>query len=351
MEIRKIREEEKNEAIELMGRCFPKSYSSIFFLYPESTFVAIDNGKIIGGINIEIYKAKVRVGYLGWLYVDAEYRGMKTGQSLLDKAIEYLDDNVDVICGCIEGDNPSSFKNLANRPGFSIMSLPQQFKTFGIKTFKVWKNASRFFDMGYFMWHKKAGVNTAPASLTPCMGKQIASFMLTLLFNTLLFSLMLLKRGHLTISSIAIPCIVLSIRTLVEAIVFKIRKVTPIYLGWDTAWFSSILSFILPFYFPTPGGVYPKGKDWNLKSMKDTLSLAGLAASIAEALLLLLGFFNKDFISFTLLLFISDSLFAFYPFCGFSASRIYRDKKRISKIFLMSISILISLGSLLLFVL
>ena len=130
--------------------------------------------------------------------------------------------------------------------------------------------------------------------------------------------------------------------------------------------FAVIVAFTLFFgaiqYFNRPDGStlesreeicaeFPKGKDWNLKSMKDTLSLAGLAASIAEALLLLLGFFNKDFISFTLLLFISDSLFAFYPFCGFSASRIYRNKKRTSKIFLMSISILISLGSLLLFVL
>ena len=351
MEIRKIQENETKEALALMAKCFPPSYSSIFFINPEHTFVAIDDGKIIGGMNIDLYEAKVKMGYMGWLYVDENYRGSGIGQSLLDAAIAYLDDEADIICGCIEGDNPSSFKNLANRPGFSIMPLTKQFKVFGLKTFKVWKKASRFFDMGYFMWHKEAKKNKCPKSLNPSFGKQALSFSLTVLFNTLFFALSLLLWKSFTISSLAIPIFVLSIRTTIQAIVFRIRKVTPIYLGWDTAWLSSILSIALPFYFPTPGGVYPKGKDWNLRDMKDTLSLAGLAMTIVEALLLLLGFFNRDFISFTLLLFISDSLLSFYPFCGFSASRIYRGKKKTSKIILRTLFILFSLGSLLLFVL
>lgn len=347
MEIRKIREGEKEEALNLMARSFPKSYSSIFFLFPESTFVAVDNGKIVGGINIDVYQAKVQVGYLGWLYVDEKYRGLKIGQSLLDYAIEHLDSSVDIICGCIEGDNPSSFKNLANRPGFSIMPLYKQFKVFGIHIFKVWKRASRFFDMGYFLWHKEAGKDTAPNSLSPTIGKQTVSFLLTVLFNTLLFSLLLLRKGRLTISSIAIPFIVLSLRTTIQAIVFKIRKTKPIYLAWDTAWLSSLISVLLPFYFTTPGGVYPEGKDWNMKEMEKTLSIVGYAAVFSELLLLPLCLWSKDVLTFILLLLVSDSLLCFYPFCGFSASRINRSMHKTLKVlyiaFFTSVSLIVFL--------
>ena len=341
MEIRKIKENEKDEALALMAKCFPPSYSSIFFLNPEHTFVAIDDGKIIGGMNIDLYQAKVKVGYMGWLYVDEKYRGSGIGQSLLDKAIAYLDDEADIICGCIEGDNPSSFKNLANRPGFSIMSLSKQIKVFGFKIFKVWKQASRFFDMGYFMWHKESKREECQQSLSPSIAKQTLNFLSTVLFNTLFFSLALLLWNKFTISYLAVPIFVLTIRTAIQAIVMKTNNTVPIYLAWDTSWLSSILSILLPFYFPTPGGVYPKGKEWSLKEKEAILGRAGLAAVGSEMLILLAFYKNSAVISFTLLLLISDSLLSFYPFCGFCASRIKRFLKNKYKV-LATFSIFIS---------
>ena len=343
MEIRKIRKDEVDEALCLMGRCFPKSYASIFFLYPESTFVAVSDGKIVGGINADVYKAKVKVGYLGWLYVDEDHRGLRIGQNLLDYAISHLEDEVDIICGCIEGDNPSSFKNLANRPGFSIMSLSKQFKVFGLRMFKVWKRASRFFDMGYFMWHKQRGKEEGPDSLSPTLEKQLGSFFSSVFFNTLLFSLSLLIRGKLTMSSTLIPFVILSLRTAFQAIVLKIRKVRPIYLSWDTSWLSSLLSVLLPFYFPTPGGVYPRGKKWSLEKEKKTLAYAALASLMALVAALPLSLWNKNVISFSLFLLVSDSLLCFYPFCGFSASRIARMLDKKAKVLHIAIFTLLSL--------
>lgn len=304
-----------------MGRCFDKSYHSIFFLYPEHTFVAIDQGRIVGGMNADVYSAKVRIGYLGWLYVAPDYRGSGVGRLLLDAVLDYLEDEVDEICGCIEGDNPSSFKNLANRDGFSIMSLYEQFHRFGFKAFRVWKRASRFFDMGYFMWHKSTGDGRKKKALSPSIERQAASFLLTVLFNTLLFSLLLLRKGMLSIDYALIPFFVLSVRTAASASMMVLCGTKPIFLAWDTSWFSSLLSLALPFYFPSPGGVYPEGKEWNIRDKKAVLGKTGLAVFAAEALMLLLLPKTRLFI---LLLFIADSMCCFYPFCGFNASRIRR---------------------------
>jgi hypothetical protein len=81
----------------------------------------------------------------------------------------------------VEGDNPASFKQLAKR-GFSILGLKEQLKLFNVRTAKIYHHASRFFDMGYFFWHKSL---TGQSLKEAPVGKK--ALLLTLLSNTLLF--------------------------------------------------------------------------------------------------------------------------------------------------------------------
>ena len=346
IEIRRIKDEEIEAAEEIMRRSFPQSYHSIFYLYPESTLVAAEDGKILGGINLDIYNAAVKVGYIGWLYVSEDARGRGIGEKLVDEAIVFLEDEIkaDEILLCIEGDNPSSFKNFSSRPGFEIMQLRKEIKTFKRGIFKVYRHASRFFDMGYFMWHKSRGDNNAKHALDKSTGKQIISFLCTLLFNTLLYLLMILKFRSFSPHLLMIPSAVLSLRAITEAISLSFMGIKPLYLSWDTSWISSLLSVFLPFYFPSPGGIYPKGDDWSLKDKSRMLGISALFTAAAEAILLLILRGRYQYISFALPLFLLDTVFPMYPFCGFLSSRIRRTCGKLYPL-VISLSIIISVIS------
>lgn len=345
VEIRVIKENEIDSAKAIMKSSFPSSYYSIFYLYPETTLVALIDNKVVGGINLDVYDATIRVGYVGWLYVDAAARGLGIGEKLAKKAIEFLehDVRVDETVLCIEGDNPSSFKNFSPR-GFDIMSLGEQIKCFKWNIGKVYKHASRFFDMGYFLWHKKNGVECKRQAIKKSPLKSILSLLFTVLFNTLLFTLSVAKFKAITPYTLLIPLFLLTLRALTEAIVLLCFKTKSVYLSWDTSWLSSIISVLLPFYFPSPGGVYVKGDEWKLKDKAKALGVSALITVAAEAIALFAFRGSIEYLFFALPLFLLDTLFSFYPFCGFLASRIKRiTGKKQSLIYLFVVIVIIGI--------
>ncbi|MBI9094887.1 MAG: GNAT family N-acetyltransferase [Sphaerochaeta sp.] len=179
-----IREEQIAETQALMSQCFEAKLASIFYLHPESTLVATYQNKVVAGINLDVYQvnSQVRMGYIGGLYTDKDHRGKALAGRLLKEAITFLkEQGCTSLSGCVEGDNPASFKQLANQ-GFSIVSLWQQLKLFRLGTLKVYRRASRFFDMGYFLWHRsltEKDIRESEGGMKPLV--------LTLFGNTLLF--------------------------------------------------------------------------------------------------------------------------------------------------------------------
>ncbi len=375
-----IREDQITETQALMSQCFEAKLSSIFYLYPESTLVATYQGRVVAGINLDVYQVnrQVKMGYIGWLYTDDEHRGNNLAGKLLDEAIRFLKgEGCTSLCACVEGDNPASFKQLARRD-FSILGLKDQLKLFRLGTAKVYHHASRFFDMGYFLWHKSlTGQNSKEADTA------VKALTVTLFGNTLLFlfclqgwnllSLLGLHPVKNTFSSltpiqqiipILIPSLFLLGRTGAMALVAtlekkygkdqhttnnsnekgdnpvqesmdpKIKKEAQykegiqqramLYRSWDTAWILAvILTLTIGFPFPVPGNLYIKGHDWNLEREKYKLARMALAAQAFVALLAL--FVPKGMPRlFGLALLLLDGLFFFYPFCGFNASRIKR---------------------------
>ncbi|HKM07663.1 MAG TPA: GNAT family N-acetyltransferase [Sphaerochaeta sp.] len=347
-----IREDQIAETQALMSRCFEAKLASIFYLHPESTLAVTYQGKVVAGINLDIYQVnkRVRMGYIGWLYTDEGHRGKALAGRLLNEAIIFLkNEGCTSLCACVEGDNPASFKQLA-KEGFSILSLWQQLKLFKVGTAKVYHHASRFFDMGYFLWHK---------SLTEQSIKEAAvgskPFFLTLLGNTILFffclqgwNLLNLAGFHpyrLTFSSLsiqqhmmtlALPSLFLLARTAGMFLPAKNDKKMVVYRSWDTAWILSlILTLTIGLPFPVPGNLYIKGLDWNLNKERHLLARMGIAGQASVALVCL--FSPKGIpLLFGLALLALDGFFFFYPFCGFNASRI---KRMTAKTYALSLAI------------
>jgi len=97
-----------------------------------------------------------------------------------------------------------------------------------------------------------------------------------------------------------------------------------LYRGWDTAWILAIiLTFCVGIPFPVPGNLYIKGTDWKLKDEQHLLAKMSMSGLFAVALIC--QFAPKGIpLLFGLALLALDSIFFFYPFCGFNASRIKR---------------------------
>ena len=374
-----IQEDQIAETQALMSRCFEAKLASIFYLHPESTLVATYQNKVVAGINLDVYQVnrQVKMGYIGWLYTDEGHRGNGLAGKLIDEAITFLKEKgCTSLSACVEGDNPASFKQLANR-GFAILGLTDQLKLFRLGTAKVYHHASRFFDMGYFLWHKSLRGQTIKEANTG-----VKALGLTLLGNTLLYFFCLQGWNLLSLAglhpietpiqqivTILIPSLFLLARTGAMALFATLEKrhgqgqngndqhaksnrnesgnnpvqesMDPrskketqykedtqqramVYRSWDTAWILAIiLTLTIGFPFPVPGNLYIKGHDWSLEREKHSLARMALAALASVALLALLVPKGMSLL-FGLVLLALDGLFFFYPFCGFNASRIQR---------------------------
>ncbi len=380
-----IREDQITEAQSLMSRCFEPKLASIFYLHPESTLVATYQNRVVSGINLDVYQVnrQVKMGYIGWLYTDDEHRGNGLAGRLLDEAIIFLKkQGCTSLAACVEGDNPASFKQLEKR-GFSILGLKDQLKLFRLGTAKVYHHASRFFDMGYFLWHKSLTEQTFKAAKTG-----MAALLPTLLGNTLLFFFCLKGWNLLTLAGLhpikepfsslttahkilmlSFPSLFLLARTGAMALFASLEKKhgkdqnrndqhaknnrnekgnnpvqesmgpkndrethtkgdtekkSLVYRSWDTAWILAIiLTFSVGFPFPVPGNLYSKGSDWNLKDEQKKLARMAIGGQAAVILVCLFAPQGIPLL-FGLALLALDGFFFSYPFCGFNASRIKR---------------------------
>jgi len=347
--VSRMKEEQQSEVEALMAASFEKSLASIFFLHPPTTLVVTYEERVVAGLNLDVFQVnkRVKMGYLGWLYTAREHRGKGLAGLLLEAAIPFLRDlGCTDMAGCIEGDNPASFKQL-ERSGFCRMSLGGQIKRFGVGLFKLYHHASRFFDMGYFLWHRS--LDGSAQKPHPEGGKALA---ITVAANLLLtlpialgwnipayLGLSLVKDKRALVWGVIFSIIV---RTASQAAVAHRAKVKVVYLGWDTAYLAALLApllFGLP--FPAPGNVYIKGSAW---SLEDEAGLLARMALVSNTVLSLLVVLIPN--AYTFLLLIVDTLFFFYPFCGFNASRVKRGGRRarlLSLLLLLACSIFLLL--------
>lgn len=316
--------DKEEETRALMARCFDQSLAGIFFLHPESTLVVLHEGKVVAGLNADVFPVKpgVKIGYLGWLYTDENHRGKHLAGLLLQEAIVFLRNlGCTDLCACVEGDNPASFKQL-HMAGFRMIRLLGQLKRFGFATAKVWKHASRFFDMGYFLWYLRLD-GKQPAEHP----KNLTAFILGSLANTFLvlplafgWNLPALAGVSVRPQLLWVPFASLLIRTLAMWMVATLRNVKVVYYQWDTSYLSALLlPFLLGLPFPVPGNMYIEGCNWSPKAECSTL---GAMAFVSNLCLALFSIFVPN--PYTLMLLVLDTFGFFYPFCGFNASRLKR---------------------------
>lgn len=319
MDISLIKDDEIEEAADLMASCFSPSYHSIFFLKKEHTVVSREDGRITGGCNADVFTIPggKKIGYIGWLYTQKEARGKGTASALKEEMFSHLEkEGCDEILLLIEGDNPSSFKLFCT--DMRIMGLFSQIRTFGIGMVKVWKRMSHFFDFGYFLWHRGKGRSIKKESIADWLYLAFFSIASTLIFA--------FRTKAPILESLCITLILSLGRCLVMKLVLGWRY--SILINWDTSLLYSLISALaLPFFLPPIAGVYVKGGNWKMGEKRLILAAAGGAAIAVEAVLATIS--GRPDLTIPLLL--MDALLPFYPFSGFNASRIKRQIEAMGK--------------------
>lgn len=280
--IRPIRDGEKAAAQRVMRRAFsPPTW--LFFSWSKHVLVAEHEGRIAGGVVLEIFTVRKRkVGFVSWLFTDPEARGLGAGQALIEGALDFFEaQGCTEVSACVEGYNTSSSKVFATR-GFTILSPGEQLRRYGLGIIPYWLHSFHFVDVGHFLW-VKPGAERPDSPTLQWLG--------TWLINTLLLWVGLWRRGGLHLDALwAMPLAFLALFGLRSLAMLGAAKVQGLAVRFR-AWESSVplvaaLSLLFGAFFPFPGSFYPVGERWRYRDLLPKLgpmALAGTLASLALA--------------------------------------------------------------------
>ncbi|KMQ49504.1 hypothetical protein CHISP_3579 [Chitinispirillum alkaliphilum] len=329
--IRQMRVDEKKATRKVLFRSFGL-FEGSFAIFTPHTFIALKDDKIVGGVILDTFTLPDRrkVGKVAWIFTDPQARGLKLGQQLTEKALEFFrEQGCDELIAAVEGNNTSSSKLFATR-GFDIISAGAQFRRYGVWTFLMWFKIFHYMTPGFFLW-------TRPEVKKP--DSPTLQWTTTLILNLIIISLIhvLTNLNDLALSllfSLSFTFL-FGARQIAMQITAGILKYKVKFRMFESGFpLSFLIAILLRGYFPVLGNVYPAKKIWkyseNIPSL-GKIALSGIAAvflpvSGAWAYAQLSGVQNRfihTFVNIGIFFLIFDLLFFFFPFSGFNGKRLW----------------------------
>ena len=107
-------------------------FEGFFVQKPADAFVAIIDGKIVGGLMYKfIESGGKKYGYVSFLFTDPDFKGQGVGKALMDKGIALLwEEGADALITFVRDDNVASWA-LFEKHGFKKASLSKFSRTVG----------------------------------------------------------------------------------------------------------------------------------------------------------------------------------------------------------------------------
>lgn len=351
-QIRKMNNDDKKTVLKIMRRAFPV-FQQLFFSLTKHVLVYEDQDEIFGAVVLKTFSIPKgeKAGVVYWIFTDPDAQGKGVGQALIEAGLEKLE-----AMGCqslfaiVEGFNTSS-SQLFSRRGFSILPFRDQFQRFGLLgLIKIWWATFHIPDIGHFLWGKP------PAQTEGQPGPQ---FLATLGLNMLLSLAALWRSYQFAIPNLtalwALPVVVfllLETRTILMTLSARKQALSMRFRMWESGFtVSTLLALAFGYYFPIPGSIYPKEKNWRYKSLIPQYGKIALAGVLPSILLAWGSFFLLEFAPVsawletaleltleTALTFATfDVVLAFFPFVSFNGRRIWRWQTTIWGVLALSI--------------
>jgi len=257
---------------------------NVLFSPPQHTLVAERDGQVVGAVVLELFMLPGgrQGGVMFWLMTDPEVRGSGVGGELIEAGLRFFEEHgCQEVFACVEGFNTSS-SNLFAARGFSILSLGEQLRRYGlVGTLALWLKMHRFGgDVGHFLWAR-------PKSTSP--DSPALQWLVSVLASTLVFALAGWRGGSLEGFD---PAVVLG-STLAILALFGLREaamrlaarsqgLSVRYRAWESAFPLSVgIALTLGVFFPTPGSVYPRSGAWRYQDLVPKLGPTAFAGASA----------------------------------------------------------------------
>lgn len=280
--IRLIRDDEQSEAKRVMRRAFsPPTW--LFFSWSKDVLVAEHEGRIVGGTVLKTFTLPKgrKVGFVYWLFTDPEARGLGAGQGLIEGALDFFAaQGCDEVSACVEGYNTSSSKVFATR-GFTILSMGEQLRRYGLGVIPYWWHSFHFMDVGHFLW-VKPGAEKPDSPVLQWFG--------TWLVNVLLLYLSVWRSGGWGRSDLwTIPAaflVLFGLRSLAMWGVARLQGLAVRFRAWESsATLVAAIALLFGGFFPFPGSFYPVEERWRYRELLPKIGPMALAGTLASLLL------------------------------------------------------------------
>lgn len=328
--IRLMRGDEKKATRKVLYRSFGW-FKGAFATFSPHTFIALKDDKIVAGVILELFTLPNgrKTGKVAWIFTAPQARGLKLGQRLTEKALEFFNEQgCDEYIAAVEGNNTSSSKLFATR-GFDILSPGAQFERYGRWTFLMWLKMFHYMTPGFFLW-ARPGVHKPDSPVLQWTATLILNLLILLIYvlpDQSNFSLYLFY-------SISFA-LLLGARQVAMQTAAGIMKSKVRFRIWESGFpLSFVIAILLRGFFPVLGNVYPADKVWNYRRripLLGKIALYGISGVIVPLLgvwtyVQLSGMSNpmvNSFLTVGKFFLIFDLLFFFFPFSGFNGRRLW----------------------------
>ncbi len=336
--VRRMRGEEERAVGALAGRAFPP-LGNFFFSPSPHTLVAERDGRLVGAVVLKpfVLPDERRGGVIFWLMTDPEARGCGVGRRLVEAAIEYFEERgCREVFACVEGFNSSS-SNLFATHGFTILSLGEQLRRYGLwGTFALWFETSRFGDMGHFLWARPGAARPDSPALQWWVGA-LGSALIFLLAGWRSSWVGALDPAAI-LGGVAAILALYGLRDAAMALAARSQGLSMRHRAWEAAFpLSAGVALILGWFFPTPGSVYPRSGVWRYRDLVPKLGPTAFAGASAVLVFAWAAWASLRFggpppeiaawlraaHTAGLMLALFEVLLPFFPFASFNGRRVW----------------------------
>jgi ribosomal protein S18 acetylase RimI-like enzyme len=263
--------------------------ASISFPRSPDALIAEQGGQLLGAVVLRTFVLPGngrdeyrRGGVMLWLMVDPGARGLGVGGRLVGDALRTFEERgCQEVFACVEGYNSSSANLFAAR-GFTILSLREQLRRYGLLgTLLLWLRVSRLGgDVGHFLWARPGQLRPDAPALQWWTG----------MFAGVLVLLLAGWRGGwlegfgptMIFGVVVIVVALYGVREGAMRLAARLQGLSVRHRAWESAFPLSIaITLALGVFFPVPGSNYPRQGTWRYRDLLPKLGPMAFAGASA----------------------------------------------------------------------
>jgi len=272
-----------------------QSFSFVFYVFLRIFYfsrklrvlIVEKEGKIVGASAVSVYNLHPdKVGLVDFIFVIPEAAGQGLGSRLLARSQQYFArQNADDFIAFVDGYNSPSWI-MFHHQGFSWLSLQQQIKIWGSRTFLLWFKSMYLKELGHFMLWK------SPERKKPQVSWRPGEFLLMLLAISLFAWWGLRNYGVNYLPLLLALTVNIAIYEGMEWLAARKLAVNTEFRIWENGITVNIILLLIPgLFIPAQGSIYLKDYEHNYQrrpEIKGRMAGAAIMAGFIFSLFIII---------------------------------------------------------------